>query len=253
MRDREKNPLDHRDRDSKRLRAIQRRLDVINEALLSITVSHPALGIIRPGDPIRFGASRGYPARPTLHRVFTNDLDHHGRFYGGFWQGMPKQERARLMINGEAVGEHDYRQHHIRLAYALAGVPIPDGDLYDLQTNRWKRSLVKLATNTMLNACDRRSALGAIVTEAIKHDILRPPCQHLRPTSALLDLIERRHAAVHRCVLLRRRAVPHARRQRHGGAHHADPSEGRIHRPAGARQLPDLGPANGPVGGGHGA
>ena len=196
LRDREKNPIEYRDNDQ--TRAMRRRLKTINEGLLSITVSHPALGIVRPGDPIRFGDANGGPARPTLHRVFTNDWKHHGRFYGGWWQNIPKEQRARLLINGEDTDEADYRSFHINLAYVVAGVPIPSGDLYELQTDRWPRNLVKLATNTMLNARDRRAALGAVVQEAVEGGILVRRRGIFANVSELLDAVERRHTAIHR-------------------------------------------------------
>ena len=89
LRDREKNPIEYRDNDQ--TRAMRRNLNGINQGLLSISVSHPDVGIARPGDPIRFGDANGGPARPTLHRIFTNDWKHHGRFYGGWWQSIPKR------------------------------------------------------------------------------------------------------------------------------------------------------------------
>ena len=170
LRGRKKNPIEYRDNDQ--TRAMRQKLKTINEGLLSITVSHPDLGIVRPGDPIRFGEANSGPARPTLHRVFTNDWKHHGRFYGGWWQNIPKEQRGRLLINGEDTAEHDYQSFHISLAYVVAGVTIPRGDLYELQTDRWPRNLVKLAANTMLNARDRRAALGAVVQEAVEGGIL---------------------------------------------------------------------------------
>ena len=45
-----------------------------------------------------------------------------GRFYGGFWQGMPKQERARLFINDEPTIELDYFWMHKRSVF-LAEIP----------------------------------------------------------------------------------------------------------------------------------
>ena len=133
-----------------------------------------------------------------LHRVFTNDWKHHGRFYGGWWQNIPKEQRARLLINGEDTAEHDYPSFHISLAYAVAGVPIPRGDLYELQTDRWPRNLVKLAANTMLNARDRRAALGAVVQEAVEGGILVRRRGIFANVSELLDAVERRHTAIQR-------------------------------------------------------
>ena len=60
-----------------------------------------------------------------------------GRFYGGFWQGMPKPDRARLYINDEPTIELDYFGMHINALYSLAGnsrYESKDDPLYDKST-----------------------------------------------------------------------------------------------------------------------
>lgn len=67
-------------------------------------------------------------------RIFNNArLDHGGRFYGGWWERLAKADRARILIDGEEAVELDYRAHHPRLCFHLAGQPVPPGvDPYDL-------------------------------------------------------------------------------------------------------------------------
>jgi hypothetical protein len=136
--------------------------------------------------PVQLGKANAGPARRTLHRVYTESWDQHGRFYGHWWQNIPKGERARLTVNGELIFRADYPRLHITIAYAEARVP-PHGDPYEIGS--WPVSLVKVAVNIILNAKDRTSALRAVA-------------QHIGGQGAfatarlLLEEIERRHAPI---------------------------------------------------------
>lgn len=47
--------------------------------------------------------------RKRLHRVFGNSsFDQGGRFFGGWWQEIPKKLRKRILINGKPTIEVDY-------------------------------------------------------------------------------------------------------------------------------------------------
>lgn len=90
-----------------------------------------------------------------LYRVFNNERwDHGGRFYGGWWQALPKAQRQRLLIDGEETVELDYRALHPRLCYHLEGQPLDRGnDPYTLPGLEGEavRSVVKTAFNQLLN------------------------------------------------------------------------------------------------------
>lgn len=90
-----------------------------------------------------------------LYRVFNNErFDHGGRFYGGWWQQVPKRERRRLLIDGEETVELDYKSLHPRLCYHLEGAPLaPDADPYRLPGLDVPgiRDLVKIGFNQLLN------------------------------------------------------------------------------------------------------
>lgn len=63
---------------------------------------------------------------PFLYRVFNEGRwDRGGRFYGGWWQGLRKADRARITIDGEPVVELDFKAMHARLAYHLSGLELP--------------------------------------------------------------------------------------------------------------------------------
>lgn len=78
-------------------------------------------------------------------------LDLCGRFYGGFWQNMERDERHHLFIDGEETCELDYSQFNLRVAYAEAGYEIPLGDLYAIPNLPGERDQIKSFVNAMFN------------------------------------------------------------------------------------------------------
>lgn len=90
-----------------------------------------------------------------LYRVFNNGRwDHGGRFYGGWWQRLPKADRKRLLIDGEEVIELDFKALHPRLCYHLSGKPLgAEVDPYALPdlAGEGIRPIVKIAFNQLLN------------------------------------------------------------------------------------------------------
>jgi hypothetical protein len=83
---------------------------------------------------------------PQFQRIFTGDLEKHGRWYvvGGGYQGLPAcrrgdrqgnlfsdYSRRTLRIDGEPCVELDVRASHLTIIHGLAGVPLPtSGDPY---------------------------------------------------------------------------------------------------------------------------
>ena len=57
-----------------------------------------------------------------VYRVFNNSWSKGGRFYGGFWQHIPRDYRRFIRINGERTIEVDFSSHHAVLVYAMAGI-----------------------------------------------------------------------------------------------------------------------------------
>ncbi|WP_137045867.1 hypothetical protein [Pseudolabrys sp. FHR47] len=106
----------------------------------------------------------GFAARlnaRTLRRIWNNgDWEQGGRLYDGFWQTMRREERLpAIRLNNTRVANVDFCQFNLRLAYALAKVTPPRGDLYDVSgtdsvRRDWKqlREGRKKLTNAMFNA-----------------------------------------------------------------------------------------------------
>jgi hypothetical protein len=97
-----------------------------------------------------------------------------GRWYGGWWQSLPKDVRAQLLVNGETVIEHDYRACHLRLLCALAGIDLPfrEQGLDPYAIAGFDRSHIKLAFNIMLHI--ERAALRAIANQLSIRKLQKP-------------------------------------------------------------------------------
>ena len=54
-----------------------------------------------------------------VRRIFNDDFNHGGRFYGGFWISLSEEWRKHIRINNNPVIEIDYSGIHIILLYGL--------------------------------------------------------------------------------------------------------------------------------------
>jgi hypothetical protein len=74
------------------------------------------------------------PSDTRLRRYFSRySFQSGGRLFGGFWQRLSENERLNgILIDGEEVAEVDYGQIAARILYGLAGVQVPEGDLYEI-------------------------------------------------------------------------------------------------------------------------
>jgi hypothetical protein len=88
-----------------------------------------------------------------LQRNFRPDFDRGGRFYGGWWQNIPKVFRQLITINGEETIELDFATLHPTMLYAKAGHPMT-GDAYNLDNLGCNvpRAVIKEAFQKLLNA-----------------------------------------------------------------------------------------------------
>ena len=93
-----------------------------------------------------------------LKRIFArSSMGLGGRFYGGWWQFIPKEYRPYITVNGHPTVEIDYSGLHPYMLYHLEGLDPPEGDIYDI--GLWgndlerstKRPLVKEFFNASIN------------------------------------------------------------------------------------------------------
>ena len=106
--------------------------------------------------------------RTSMHRVFNGDFDHGGRFYGAWWQHIPRELRPFITIDGEQTSELDYSSQHLRMLYAEKGdeyhwLKGSDDDPYLLEGfPEEERKLQKQIVLVLVNASDRERAVKAI-------------------------------------------------------------------------------------------
>lgn len=102
----------------------------------------------------------------SMYRVFNNaSFEQGGRFYGVWWQSIPREYRKYIDINHKQTVELDYSGHHFRILYAMEGLTPPD-DPYDLPD--FAREDQKIAALIMINASDLDGAVRAIACEGVR-------------------------------------------------------------------------------------
>ena len=100
-----------------------------------------------------------------LHRVFNNNsFEQGGRFYGGWWQNIPREYRKYITINYKPTVELDYSGHHLRILYSIENLE-PPVDPYDV--HGFDRDDLKNACLIMINASSEGEAIKAIKQENI--------------------------------------------------------------------------------------
>jgi hypothetical protein len=117
-----------------------------------------------------------------LRRIFSRgSMTKGGRFYGGWWQGLPSVYRPNITIDGYRTTEIDYSSMAIRLIYASQGVTVPsDVDLYDIGLPDWqgsidpRRKALKKFLNALLNDESGRFKLDSseLLLIGMSHDKL---------------------------------------------------------------------------------
>lgn len=187
LRDADKRPLDYEDtpatnwmRDN--LRIINARL---TSAEISLRISDDQWGELNARllnqdedrESIDF-------TRKTLHRVFNVDFEHGGRFYGGWWIGLPSEFRKYIEIGRKHTVEVDFSAHHIRILYAKAGKK-PPLDPYQSEDCPYSRDVLKQVFLILINASGRESTIKACSQKGIKdaETILEFLVKHHQPIS----------------------------------------------------------------------
>lgn len=95
-----------------------------------------------------------FPAVHQLSRMFNNStIEEGGRFYWTPIQGLPKELRKSVTINGEETIELDYACYHTSILYHKKGLEVPS-DPYIHPHGSPLREIMKIILNTALNIQD---------------------------------------------------------------------------------------------------
>ena len=109
----------------------------------------------------------GYHIRPWCRRIFNNNLNLGGRYYGEF-QTLPKVDRAKILINDFPTIEPDYSGLHFNLLYAQEGIQLHSGDdVYKVRG--YARSTIKAVMLVLLNTTKLNTLAGNITTSGYRH------------------------------------------------------------------------------------
>jgi hypothetical protein len=131
----------------------------------------------------------------SIHRVFNDSFDRGGRFYGGWWQNVPKKLRDYILINDEPTIELDFKGFHIALLYALEGIDYyaddPDKDPYKVEG--FDRDTVKLLLQTILNSKNKNLAKKGFRQSRYESYLPQIPNEEL---NILIDSFETMHAPI---------------------------------------------------------
>lgn len=146
--------------DTPAIRAMRKNLRRINQALLdsaiALAVDEFLLWRIRQRISKAKDARMLTFDRVELRRVFArSSFQRGGRFYGGWWQGIPSEFRKHVTINGQDTVEVDFSTLHPLLMYQEHQVEPPPGDFYDVgwEGKDWNtaRPIFKKIFNAILN------------------------------------------------------------------------------------------------------
>lgn len=95
-----------------------------------------------------------------LYRAFSGEDGRGGRLYGPWVQGVPSELRRYLTINGRPTVELDYGSMQLVLLYAIHGLSVPTGDLYEIPGQL--RDIMKMVLTVSVGAKTKSSALDAL-------------------------------------------------------------------------------------------
>lgn len=132
--------------------------------------------------------------RKYLYRIFNDDLERGGRFYGAWWQSVPSELRRYIVINGNPTVEIDYRGIHIALLYAIKGIDYYAEDEYadPYTVEGWNRDDVKLLLQIVLNT-SKKNVIPAF-RDAMQEEGFEPyPAEDLEQ---LISKFEEMHAPI---------------------------------------------------------
>jgi hypothetical protein len=152
------------------VREMRKNLEIINEVMkkaeITLNISDDELRKLNArmlNDPDPYKQAVDF-SRKRLHRVFVDRrLDRGGRFYGPWYQNIPKEYRRYILIDGAHALELDYSALHPNLLYYYAGADPPKGDLYELEGySKDTRKFLKAMFLRMINSASKADAKGSI-------------------------------------------------------------------------------------------
>lgn len=134
--------------------------------------------------------------RSQIVRIFNESFSDGGRFYRHWSLGLPSEYRRYIRINGERVTEIDYDSIHPFLLYAMRGLPMPDGDMYEVdgmqEGNKGQRKICKTILLSAFNVKPWQN-LEYVVMKALHEKDIYPKGNEVQH---LIDGLKERHRPI---------------------------------------------------------
>ncbi len=144
--------------------------------------------------------------RKFVRRIFNNSSwEKGGRFYGGWWQNIPREYRHFIRLNEKDVVECDYSGLHVNMLYAKEGLPMPEGDVYSdipgYANSDDFRAFVKQLLLILVNSDNRERAREAIQETVYRKKRLKLPKEQVPSTEGkhifpLIDAFAEKHKPI---------------------------------------------------------
>ena len=140
------------------------------------------------------------PLQDQYSRIFNVDMEHGGRWYGHWSQGLLRSWRPQIRINGDPVTELDFKALHPTMLYVSLGLPVPEGDMYslehpprDVDLGESLRKVCKRIVLTILNAKPDQNEVAACVDVIWREDDIKLDHQSVR---YLIEALKKKHAPI---------------------------------------------------------
>ncbi|MFC1581009.1 hypothetical protein ACFL4N_08880 [Thermodesulfobacteriota bacterium] len=145
-------------------------------------------------------------SKKRLYRVFLDRrLDRGGRFYGPWYQNVPKEYRPKITIDGAPTMELDYSSLHPYLLYYIAKKKPPADGLYHLDgygddTRKFRKAVFL----RIINSKSRLAAKGSVRKAAFKLKKLVVPAEFGKlddkDLDPLIDAYLEKHKALEKVI-----------------------------------------------------
>ena len=216
-------PLPTSDRAQREIRRMRKNLEKINDSIaksfIGLRISDDALKEMNK----RLSGSEDRQVvdftKKRLYRVFNESMKCGGRFYGGWWQNVPKELRKYIHIAHQNRGiakyvqEVDYSNMQPAIAYARKGLALEDDAYATPSTTNSScpdrmRDIAKKALLCMFNNESRKAAIAA-VHKSLRKEYRKqhpekpvPPIKERLPEGApsigqLIDELYAKHEPIH--------------------------------------------------------
>ena len=141
-------------KNSRRTYQVIRRVENYNKLLLNSDIAPGKMDVMTEKET-------PFANRTYTRRFVKSNLKLGGRFYGPYWQALPKKYRKLIKINGKEVVELDYNAMHLHLLYSKLNKSLYNyypfnKDPYNIPG--YDRKIVKLVFTACINEnCTRKN------------------------------------------------------------------------------------------------